>query len=111
MGTDVVGSGLPWVDAIAGSFAPYSFGDFHRVELPRLAAEHAALVVDDLRGVVPVAFRIDDSTTFTWQTAAAGSALRSVVSEVVGVLQAGSDRSVVISVRGQVPRGRYHDRS
>ncbi len=69
MGTDVIGSGLPWVDAIAASFVPYSFGEFHRVELPRLAAERAALVADDLRGVAPLGFRIDDGTTFTWQSA------------------------------------------
>ncbi len=66
MGTDVIGSGLPWVDAIAGSFAPYSFAEFHRTELPRLAAERAALVAGDLRGVAPLGFRIEDGATFTW---------------------------------------------
>ena len=44
----MIGSGLPWVDAIAASFVPYSFGEFHRAELPRLAAERAALVAHDL---------------------------------------------------------------
>lgn len=68
MGTDVLGTGLPWVDAIAASFPPYSFEDFHRAELPRLAAERAALVADDLRGVAPLAFRIDNGTTFTWHS-------------------------------------------
>jgi hypothetical protein len=68
MGTDVVGSGLPWVDAIAASFAPYSFAEFHRVELPRLAGERAGSVAADLRGVAPPAFRIEDGTTFTWHS-------------------------------------------
>jgi hypothetical protein len=67
MGTDVVGSGLPWVDAIADSFAPISFVAFHRDELPRLVAEHGALVVEDLRDVAPIAFRTEDGTTFTWR--------------------------------------------
>jgi hypothetical protein len=67
MATDDVGSGLPWVEAIAQSFAPYSFAGFHRSELPALVARHGALVVDDLRGIPPLAFRIDDGTTFTWR--------------------------------------------
>jgi hypothetical protein len=67
MGTDVVGSGLPWVDAIAGSFDRISFDGFHREQLPPLVARHGALVVDDLRGVAPIAFRLEDGTTFTWR--------------------------------------------
>jgi hypothetical protein len=67
MATDDVGSGLPWVEAIARSFRPYSFGTFHRTELPALVARRGALVVEDLRGVPPLAFRIDDGTTFTWR--------------------------------------------
>jgi hypothetical protein len=66
MGTDVVGTGLPWVEAISGSFTPHSFAEFHRQALPALVVRHGPLVVDDLRGVAPVAFRIDDGTTFTW---------------------------------------------
>jgi hypothetical protein len=72
MGTDVVGSGLPWVDAIAGSFTRRSFVGFHESELPRLVARHGALVADDLRGVRPVALRIDDGTTYTWRTSGTG---------------------------------------
>lgn len=72
MATDVVGTGLPWVEAIADSFAPYSFVAFHRDELPRLVAERRALVVDDLRGVAPVAFRIDDGDAFTWRATSDG---------------------------------------
>ena len=68
MGTDVVGTGLPWVEAIAASFTPYSFVDFHREDLPRLIAARGALVVDDLVGVAPIAFRVDDGTTFTWRS-------------------------------------------
>jgi hypothetical protein len=66
MGTDVAGAGLPWVEAIARSFEPHSFQAFHRAELPRLVARHGSLVVEDLRGVTPLAFRSDDGTTFTW---------------------------------------------
>jgi hypothetical protein len=72
MGTDVVGTGLPWVDAIARSFPPYSFTSFHADELPRLVARNGSLVVDDLRGVPPMAYRIEDGTTFTWRTTPAG---------------------------------------
>jgi hypothetical protein len=68
MGTDVIGSGLPWVDSIAASFVPHDFASFHRDELPRLVLRHGDLVRDDLRGVAPVAFRIGDGTTFTWRS-------------------------------------------
>jgi len=67
MPTDAVGSGLPWVDAIAASFPRYSFDAFHRDELPRLVGARGVLVVEDLRGVAPLAFRSDDGTTFTWR--------------------------------------------
>ena len=66
MATDAVGSALPWVDAIAGSFAPRSFASFHRDELPALSARHGHLVADDLYGAPPLAFRVDDGTSFTW---------------------------------------------
>jgi hypothetical protein len=66
MATDVVGTGLPWVDAIAQSFAPCSFGEWHLVRLPALITRHGHLVVDDLRGVEPLAFRVDDGTSYTW---------------------------------------------
>src|SRR4051795_4913981 len=69
MPTDVVGSGLPWVDAIARSFEHYSFADFHRVDLPRLIARNGHLVVDDLRGVPPLSFRAGDHA-FTWMVTA-----------------------------------------
>jgi hypothetical protein len=72
MGTDVVGSGLPWVDAIAESFSHRSFVVFHEAELPELVARHGALVADDLRGVGPIAFRVDDGTTYTWQASGSG---------------------------------------
>ena len=66
MGTDVIGTGLPWVEAIAASFTPYSFASFHQAQLPELVARHGSLIADDLRGAAPVAFRVDDGSTFTW---------------------------------------------
>jgi Phytanoyl-CoA dioxygenase (PhyH) len=66
MGTDVVGTGLPWVEAIAESFEPRGFETFHRSELPALSAHHGHLVVADLRGVAPLAFSLDDGVAFTW---------------------------------------------
>jgi hypothetical protein len=66
MATDVVGTGLPWVEAIADSFEPLSFVEWHRVVLPGLVARNGHLVVDDLRGVDPLAFRSDDGAAFTW---------------------------------------------
>jgi hypothetical protein len=66
MGTDVVGTGLPWVEAIAESFALRDFVAFHRSELPARSAEHGHLVVADLRGVPPLAFATDDGASFTW---------------------------------------------
>jgi hypothetical protein len=72
MATDTVGTGLPWVDAIAASFDPYRFAAFHRDLLPELVARHGALVVADLAGAPPLAFRIEDGTSFTWLAAPAG---------------------------------------
>ena len=72
MGTDVIGTGLPWVEAIARSFAPYAFAGFHARELPELLARRGASVADDLRGVRPLAFRVDDGTTWTWTATDAG---------------------------------------
>lgn len=66
MATDEEGSGLPWVEAIARSFERYSFEDFHRSQLPALSARNGHLVVADLRGVPPLAFRSDAGTAFTW---------------------------------------------
>jgi ectoine hydroxylase-related dioxygenase (phytanoyl-CoA dioxygenase family) len=66
MGTDVVGTGLPWVEAIAESCEPHGFVAFHRSELPVLSARHGHLVSADLRGVASLAFRTDDGVAFTW---------------------------------------------
>lgn len=66
MGTDVSGTGLPWVDAIAEAFPRHAFRAFHRSALPELLTRNGALVLDDLRGAPPLAFRIDDGSTFTW---------------------------------------------
>jgi hypothetical protein len=72
VGTDVVGSGLPWIEAIGQAFATHPFVGFHRDELPALVARHGPLVVADLRGVAPLAFRTDDGTTFTWRATGRG---------------------------------------
>jgi hypothetical protein len=66
MATDVVGTGLPWVEAIAQSFERYSFVDWHRTELAALVGRHGDLVVDDLHAADPLAFRLSDGTAFTW---------------------------------------------
>ncbi len=66
MGTDVAGTGLPWVDAIAHSFPQHPFVGFHRDELPRLVEQHRELVVDDLRDAQSLAFCVDDGSAFTW---------------------------------------------
>ncbi|MCF2528719.1 phytanoyl-CoA dioxygenase family protein [Yinghuangia soli] len=66
MGADSTGSGLPWVEAIADSFPRYSFDRFHGLELGELNAQRAKLVVDDLAGVPPLAFRLPDGRTYTW---------------------------------------------
>jgi Phytanoyl-CoA dioxygenase (PhyH) len=68
MGTDRAGTGLHWVEAIAASFPRHSFNGFHTSELPALSERHGALVLDDLAGVPPLAFRIADGTTYTWRT-------------------------------------------
>src|SRR5947207_12431611 len=65
MSSDVAGTRLPWIEAIAQSFEPYSFEEFHRLVLPELNAVNGHLVVEDLRGVPPLSFRVDDRA-FTW---------------------------------------------
>jgi len=66
VGTDTLGTGLPWVEAIAASFPQYSFVEFHTSRLPALNARNKDLVVDDLAGAPPIAFRIPDGTAYTW---------------------------------------------
>jgi hypothetical protein len=66
MGTDVAGTQLAWIEAIAQSFPSHSFVQFHRVDLPALATKHAHLVRDDLDGVEPLTFRRPDGTAYTW---------------------------------------------
>jgi hypothetical protein len=113
MGTDAVGTGLPWVDAIAASFEPYPFVAFHRQLLPTLVADHGALVVDDLAAAPPLAFRIDDATSYTWfasdvgVTAAEGDAEAATVVEL-------SERTFsehlheLLTASGAVRTGRAH---
>lgn len=66
MSSDETGSGLPWVDAIARSFARIDFVDFHRRQLPDAIVRHGALVAADLRDAAPLGFVVDDSLAFTW---------------------------------------------
>jgi hypothetical protein len=66
VGTDTLGTGLPWVEAIAASFPRYPFVEFHTNQLPALNARNKELVVDDLAGVSPIAFRIPGGTAYTW---------------------------------------------
>jgi hypothetical protein len=66
MGTDIAGTELGWIEAIAQSCEPHPFVEFNRAILPALVAEHGHLVRDDLRGAAPLTFRIPDGTTYTW---------------------------------------------
>jgi hypothetical protein len=66
LGTDTLGTGLPWVEAIAASFPQYSFVEFHASKLTALNARNKELVVDDLAGVPPITFRIPGGTAYTW---------------------------------------------
>jgi hypothetical protein len=66
MGTEVAGTELAWIEAIAHSFPSHSFVQFHGVELPALAVRHEHLVRDDLHGVEPLTFRLGDGTAYTW---------------------------------------------
>jgi len=75
MATDVTGTGLPWVEAIAASFDHHDFEQFNRSTLPAASARHGHLVVDDLRNAPPLAFRCGAST-FTWTPADSGVVVR-----------------------------------
>ena len=50
MGTDVAGTELAWLEAIAQSFESHSFAEFHRASLPALIAKHGRLVRDEIEG-------------------------------------------------------------
>jgi hypothetical protein len=76
MPTDAIGSGLPWVDAIARSFETLSFVEFNRVRLPNLVERHGPLVAADLSDAAPLAFRVDGAGSVTWM--ASGSGMRVV---------------------------------
>jgi hypothetical protein len=88
MPTDAVGSGLPWVDAIARSFEPYDFAEFHRVRLPALIARNGHLVRSDLSGAPSLAFR-SNGDAFTWTASEQGVR--------VAAGDAGADTVVVLS--------------
>ena len=52
--------------AARGLLPRHRFVVFHREHLPDLIAGNQQLVLDDLPGVPPLAFRVPDSTTFTY---------------------------------------------
>lgn len=91
MPTDAHGSALPWVEAIARSFEPCDFASFHREILPALVARNGHLVRDDLRGVAPLAFRIDPATAFTWIPSDAG----------VRIVEGDAGAATVVELSGQ----------
>jgi hypothetical protein len=66
VGTDTLGTGLPWVEAVAASFPQYSFVEFHTGQLPALNARNKQLFIGDLAGAPPIGFRIPDATAYTW---------------------------------------------
>lgn len=72
MGTDVQGTRLPWVEAIAESFPWHDFDEFHTSGHAALHARNGALVVEDLVGAEPLAFRIPGGNTYTWTPTADG---------------------------------------
>jgi hypothetical protein len=67
MGTDTIGTGLPWVEAIANSFPRVDFVDFHRRQLPELLVRNGGLVAQDLRGALSLAFRVGNRA-FSWES-------------------------------------------
>jgi len=72
VGTDVAGTELAWLEAIAQSFESHSFAEFHRASLPALIAKHGRLVRDDLQGVAPLTFRIPEGTAYSWRPSSRG---------------------------------------
>src|SRR3974390_660011 len=72
MGTDVTGTELAWIEAIAQSLEPHAFTAFHLTTLPAMAARHGHLVRDDLRGAEPLTFRVPDGAAFTWKASPEG---------------------------------------
>src|SRR4026207_2294127 len=99
MPTDVAGSSLPWVDAIARSFEPYSFREFHRAPLPARIARNGHLGESDRRGVPSLAFR-SSGEAFTWVASdegvriVAGDAGADTVVELSGATVSESIRAV-----------------
>jgi hypothetical protein len=112
MGTDVAGAGLPWVEAIAQSFEPYSFEAFHRAELRALAAEHGHLVVEDLQAASPLAFQAE-GVTFTWVPSQRGAEVIEGDAGAVTLIEL-SERTFseflhgLLTASGAVSTGRAH---
>jgi hypothetical protein len=113
MGTDVVGTGLPWVDAIAGSFPRRSFDDFHRRELPDLVTRHGALVAADLRDAPPLAFRVGPDLAVTWRAADDGIDVVDGADTAVTVVELSEDTfsefvNELLTASGAARTGRAH---
>jgi ectoine hydroxylase-related dioxygenase (phytanoyl-CoA dioxygenase family) len=72
VGTDIGGTELAWLEAIAQSFESHSFTEFHRATLPALISKHGHLVRKDLRGAAPLTFRIPDGDAYTWSASSDG---------------------------------------
>jgi hypothetical protein len=87
MGTDTIGSGLPWVDAIAASFPHRDFREFHEVELPALVAARGALVSEDVREVPPLGFVTDHGDGFTWCSTGTGVVVREGTADAVTLVE------------------------
>jgi ectoine hydroxylase-related dioxygenase (phytanoyl-CoA dioxygenase family) len=68
MGSDMLGSALPWVDAIATSFPVVDIVRFHSDVLPGWARDRGDLITDDIREIDPVTFVGDHGVRFTWRS-------------------------------------------
>jgi len=75
MASGAADTDMSWASAIAESFEPYPFVQFHREQLPALVEQRGQLVAADLAGVPPLAFRCD-GTTFTWVPSERGVEVR-----------------------------------
>ena len=77
MVSETADAGVSWAAAIARSFEPYSFVEFHRQLLPALVERRGHLVAADLVGAPPLGFRCGQ-TAFTWVASEQGIVVREV---------------------------------
>lgn len=97
--TDVLGSGLPWVEAIIRAFAPYTFVDFHRAVLPAWVARNGHLVRNDLRTAASLAFRSEAGTAYTWLASEDG----------VRIVEGNADAATVVALTERTFSEFIHD--